>query len=151
LQEAKKLEKVKIVRKNEFKLQELIEGLKKNPKAFECGAIACFMGIVRGIGKNGSRVQKLFYEAWEEEATKILTKIREEILKENKNVIDLLIYHVIDELQPGDETVFIAAIGKHRHDAINAVSKTIEEVKTKPPIWKKEYTEKGSYWIREEK
>ncbi len=143
------MEKVKIVRRGEIRFQELIEKLKSNPRVFECGAIACFLGIVRGVGKDGSRVKKLFYEAWEEKAFEALTKIREEILSENKNLVDLLIYHVVDELQPGDETVFIVAVGKHRGDAINAVAKTIEEVKTKPPIWKKEYTEKGSYRVEE--
>ena len=149
LEEAKNLEKVKIVKKDEVKLQDLVDKLKKDPKIFECGAIACFMGIVRGIGKNGSKVQKLFYEAWEEEAIKTLVEIRDEALRKNKNLKDLLVYHVIGELKPGDETVFIVAAGKHRHDAINAVVDTIEEIKKKPPIWKKEYTEKGSYWVKE--
>jgi len=147
LPEARLLERVKIVRRGEFNLQELVEELKKCPEAFECGAIACFVGIVRGVGKNGSKVQKLSYEAWEEEAVKSLTEIRREILQTNKNTKDLLIYHVIDESKPKDETVSIVAIGKHRHDAMNAVRKAIEEIKTKPPIWKKEYTEKGSYWL----
>jgi len=141
------VERVKIVRKSEFRLQELVEELKNCPEAFECGAIACYVGIVRGIGKNGSKVQKLSYEAWGEEALKKLTEIRRAILEENKNTKDLLIYHVIDELKPRDEPVFIVAIGKHRHDAIDATKKAIEEIKTKPPIWKKEYTEKGSYWV----
>ena len=147
LLEARLLERVKIVRKGEFSLQELVEELKNCPEAFECGAIACFVGIVRGVGKNGSKVQKLSYEAWEEEAVKSLTEIRREILQENKNTKDLLIYHVIGEFKPKDETVFIVAIGKHRHDATNAVRKAIEEIKTKPQIWKKEFTEKGSYWL----
>jgi molybdopterin synthase catalytic subunit len=141
------LERVKIVKKGEVVLQDLVDELKNTSEAFECGAIACYVGFVRGIGKNGSRVQKLSYEAWEEEAVKSLTEIRREILEENGGIKDLLIYHVIDEVKPKDETVFIVALGTHRHEAINAAKKAIDEIKKRSPIWKKEYTEKGAYWI----
>jgi len=104
---------------------------------------------VRSLGKDGSRVQQLIYEAYEKEALKVLRKIRDEILEKNRGVKDLLIYHVIDKLKPGDETLFIAAIGKHRQDSLNAVSQAIEEIKSRPPIWKKELTEKGAYWTTE--
>jgi molybdopterin synthase catalytic subunit len=58
---------------------------------------------------------------------------------------------VIDELEPGDETLFIVAMGKHRQDAINAISQAIEKIKTKPPIWKKEVTDRGAYWVHEKR
>ncbi|MHC1564417.1 MAG: molybdenum cofactor biosynthesis protein MoaE [Candidatus Hecatellaceae archaeon] len=138
-----------MVKKGACEVQRLVEELRKSPDAFECGAITCFIGIVRGHGKKGGSVRKLVYEAWEEEALKALTGIREEILRENSGVKDLLLYHVIDELEPGDETLFIVAMGEHRQDAVNAISQAIEKIKTKPPIWKKEVTDRGAYWIHE--
>jgi len=143
------MDKVKIVRKGSCNLQELFEGLKLSPEALRCGAIACFIGIVRGEGRKGGRVQKLVYKAWEEEALKALEQIREETLRENRGARDLLIYHVVDELEPGDETLYILALGEHRGDALNAVSQALDKVKTKPPIWKKEVTDKGEYWVEE--
>lgn len=141
------MERVKVVRKGEFGLQELVDEVRNCPEAFECGAIACYVGIVRGVGKNGSKVQKFSFEAREEEVIRTLTEMRRKILEEDKNIKDLLIYLVVDDLEPKDETVFIVAIGKHRYDAINATKKAIDEIKTKQPIRKKEYTEKGSYWV----
>jgi molybdopterin synthase catalytic subunit len=143
------LDKVKIVRRNQIDFQKAIDKLKRGQNTFDCGAIACFIGIVRLLGKDGSKVQQLVYEAYEKEALKVLRKIRAEVLKKNRRVKDLLIYHVIDRLRPGDETLFVAAIGKHRQDSLNAVSQAIEEIKSKPPIWKKEFTEKGAYWTTE--
>lgn len=141
------MDRVKLVEKHACRLQDLIDELKRRPEAFECGALACFVGIVRGLAKDGSKVKKLIYEAWREKALETLQKIRDEILRENQNVKDLLLYHVVDELEPGEETLFIVALGKHRQDALNAVHKALERIKVEPPIWKKEVTERGAYWI----
>ena len=143
------MDKVKIVKKDSCSLQELLEGLKRSPEAFKCGAIVCFVGIVRGEGRRGGMVRKLIYEAREKEALKVLGQVREETLRENRGARDLLICHVVDELEPGDETLYILAIGEHGGDALNAVSQALEKVRTRPPIWKKEVTDEGEYWVEE--
>jgi len=143
------MEKVKLVKKGEVNFQLLMDEVKKNPEIEECGAIVSFMGIVRGVGHDGTRVKELYYEAAVDEAVKSLKEIREQTLKKNKDVKELLIYHVIDTLKPGEETIYILAAGKHRQDAFNASIQALEEVKKKPLIWKKEITEKQAYWVSE--
>lgn len=141
------MEKVKLIKKDEVRLESLINELKKSPEAYKCGAIVTFIGITRGVGYDGEKLEKLHYEAANDIALKDLEKIRNQILRENENVKDLLIYHVIDDLKPGEDTVYIAALGEHRKEAFNAIIKAIERIKETTPIWKKEYTEKQSNWI----
>ncbi len=145
------MEKIKLVKKGEVQIESLIDELKKNSEAHLCGAIVAFIGITRGIGQDGSELNKLHYETANEMALHDFKDIRAQILKENKHVKDLMIYHVIDDLKPGEDTVYILALGEHRKETFNATIQTLERIKETTPIWKKEYTEEQSYWVSEKK
>jgi len=43
--------------------------------------------------------------------------------------------------------LFVAVLGKHRREAFAVLAETVERVKMEVPIWKKEFTEKGGYWV----
>ena len=133
------MDKVKLVKRRKTKVQTLIDELKKNSDTDECGAIVCFIGIVRGTGHNGAKVKELHCEADKKNAVKSLEEIRERIL-EDRNVKELLIHCPIGILKPGEETLFIAAAGKHRQNAFNAANQALEEVNRKAPIRRKEVT-----------
>ncbi|RLF11805.1 MAG: molybdenum cofactor biosynthesis protein MoaE [Thermoprotei archaeon] len=141
------MDKVKLVKKGEVKLQDLVEAVKSSEGFSECGAIVAFNGVVRGVGHDGSKVLKLCYEAYEEAALQSLKAIRQKILTGNPEVKELVIYHVIDELESGEDTVFIVAAGMHRKETFKAVLEALEMVKTEAAIWKKEVTVKGEAWI----
>lgn len=145
------MDKVKLVKKGEVRLDALIEELKKNPEAYKCGAIVAFIGITRGVGHDGAKLKKLHYEAANEMTLKDLKKVRSQILNKNEKVKDLIIYHVIADLKPGEDTVYILALGEHRKETFNAAIQTLEKIKESTPVWKKEYTEKQSYWVSEKK
>ncbi len=142
--------KVMLSKKGEVKLEELLGMLRSSEELRKCGAIVIFIGIVRGIGKDGSKVLRLSYEAYEEGAIKSLSKIREEVLKEVKGVHEIIVNHVIDDLEVGDDTLHILVVAEHRDEAFKAAKLVIDRLKQETPIWKKEITEKGSYWIQEE-
>lgn len=141
------MNKVKIVRKGEVKLQDLVGAVKRTEGFDTCGAIVVFNGVVRGVGHDGSRVKALSYEAYEDLALRELDRVRLKVMGSRPNLVELLIYHVVDELKPGEDTVFIVAAGAHRDDAFKAAMEALERVKTEVPIWKKEVTERGSVWI----
>jgi len=145
------MEKVKLVNVGEINFQKAISLLKQNPKALECGAILCFIGIVRKRGYNGEKVKKLYYEVDEKNTLKFMEDLRKRVLERNKNVAEIVIHHVVGEAEPGEETVCIAAIGKHSKDVFDVVMETLKEVKTSIPIWKKEITEKHDYWVKGER
>jgi len=140
------LRKGEIHRKGEISLQKIIDEIKKNSRIDEVGAIACFIGVVRGIGKNGSKVKKLEFEAHEEEANKVLNKICEEVMEKN-DVIDVHVHHNIGTLNVGEDIVYVVVAGRHREEVFQALKEAVERFKKEAPIWKREHTEKGSYWV----
>ncbi|MGQ4892362.1 MAG: molybdenum cofactor biosynthesis protein MoaE [Candidatus Njordarchaeia archaeon] len=138
---------VKIVGKNEITVGELIEILKRNPKADKCGAIVFFIGIVKGQSKDGKKLKKLEYDSDIEKAEEVMENIRTNILEKYPQVKEILIYHVIDELNVGDETIFIGALGEHRRETFEAAREALDRVKQEAPIWKKEVTVEGEHWL----
>lgn len=143
------MDKVKLIKRGEMTIQQLIQEVKKHERAKECGAIVSFIGFVRGIGHDGAPLEKIEYQADFEYALKSLEQIRERMLKKYPDVKDLYIYHVIDALNVGEDILLMVAIAGHRKEAFLAVQEAINVLKEETPIWKKEYTQKGKYWISE--
>jgi len=140
------INKVAIIRKGDVEISKLLEAMKRDPNIRECGAIVSFIGIVRGIGYDGSRVKYLHYETEEEVAIKELEEVRNEVLRKY-DVKEVLIYHYIGTLEPGSDTIYIMVAAKHREPAFEAARYALELVKKRVHIWKKEVTEEGEYWI----
>jgi len=114
----------------------------------EAGGYVVFLGKVRNENR-GRRVLKLIYEAYEEMALKEMEEIRKEAL-EKFPILDILIWHRVGELEVGEDTILIVASGKHRGEAFDACRWAIDEVKKRVPVWKKEVTEEGTFWIEGE-
>lgn len=144
-------QKVMLSKKGQVELGELLNMLRSSKDLMKCGAIVIFAGIVRGIGKDGSKVKLLSYEAYEEEALRSLAKIREDILREIDGVHEIIINHVIDDLEVGEDALHVLVAAEHREEGFEAAKLVIERLKKETPIWKKEITEKGEYWIQEQK
>ncbi|NJE85414.1 molybdenum cofactor biosynthesis protein MoaE [Thermococcus sp. CX2] len=115
----------------------------------EAGGYVFFLGKVRNEN-HGRRVKKLIYEAYEEMAVKEMERIREEAL-EKFPIIDILIWHRYGELEVGEDTILIVASGKHRKEAFDACIWAIDEVKRRVPVWKREVTDEGTFWIEGDK
>ena len=111
----------------------------------EAGGYVFFLGKVRNEN-HGRRVKKLVYEAYPEMAEAEMGRIRKEAL-ERFPILDMLIWHRYGELEVGQDTILIIASGKHRKEAFEACSWAIDEVKKRVPVWKKEVTDEGTFWI----
>lgn len=140
--------RVGIHRKGEVSLVDLIRDVRTVSDVYKAGAIACFVGIVRGVAKDGGEVRKIELEAHKKAAVRSLSKIVSDILN-RPGVIDIRIHHNIGELRVGDDIVYIVVAGKHREDVFQALRDAIERVKEETPIWKKEYSTFGEYWVSE--
>jgi len=142
------LEPVGLHRKGEVELSQILAELSKHPSHKSAGAIASFLGVVREdpVLESDAKVTHLEYEAYEEVALKRMMEIRESI-KKRPGIIDVSIHHVIDKLNVGEPSLFVAVLGGHRQDVFSALSETVERVKNEVPIWKKEFTTKDSYWV----
>ncbi len=142
------MDAVGLHKKGEVDLGQLLEYFSKLATYHEAGAVACFVGVVREdpIRESGAKVVRLEYEAYTAVATKRMQEIRETIRK-RPGIIDVVIHHIIDVLNVGEPSLFVAVLGKHRQDVFPALSETVERVKADVPIWKKELTKEGERWV----
>ena len=54
-------------------------------------------------------------------------------------LVGIAIYHRLGEVPIGEASVIIVSTSAHRAAAISATSEAIDLLKTKVPIWKKEF------------
>jgi molybdopterin synthase catalytic subunit len=131
--------KVKVSQKLD-NLNTLISEMKKTSK--EAGAIAVFVGIVRGTRKD-EEVLRLEYEAHETLAPAKMKKIIDE-LKAKYGIIDAAVQHRTGTAKAGEEVMYALVASKHRKEAFQALEELVDRVKHEVPVWKKEVTEKKS-------
>lgn len=110
-----------------------------------CGAIASFLGIVRGFAR-GRKVDHLEYDAYPEMAVAKMRQIGDEI-RARWPVDRMAIVHRVGRLGIGEASVAIAVASPHRHEALQACAYAIERLKEIVPIWKKEVWSDGAEWI----
>ncbi len=140
------MNRVAVLRKGEIDITDILENIEREMNIKDCGAIVIFIGRVREKARKRGNVKKLHYESAEEVAIKELNRIREEMLNKY-DIKDILIYHFIGELYPGEHTIYIIVVAEHRKPAFEAAEEALELVKSQVPIWKKEITENEEYWI----
>jgi len=133
-------------RKGEVDFPALLDQFKRRLSP-EAGAIGCFIGVVRGVSNEGKAVKLLRYEC-SDEISKKLEEIAADFEKE-PNIYRIAIHHVINDLEPGDEAIYLIVAGKHRSGVFSALEKLMNRVKHEAPVWKKEIYEEGERWISE--
>lgn len=111
------------------------------------GGVVFFEGRVRNLN-NGRNVLKLQYESFEEMAIK-QGNIILELAKKKFKIYDAFCVHRVGELELGEIAIFVGAFAQHRKPAFEAVSFIVDEIKTKVPIWKKEfYVDGQTDWVK---
>jgi molybdopterin synthase catalytic subunit len=130
--------------KGEVNLASLVENARTH-FGKDVGALGCFVGIVRGTSKRGESIKYLHYEAAEEAREKLL-EIANQVEK-SKGIRHVQIHHIIDNLAPGEDAIYVIVGGEHRKEVFAALSEIMNRVKSEVMIWKKEITERGEYWI----
>jgi len=124
-------------------LESLISGLKS--QTGEVGAIAIFVGAARGK-RGDERVLRLEYEAHESLAIESIEKIIDDARMKH-GIVDAVIQHRIGRVGVGEDIMYVLVASRHRAEAFQALQEIVERVKHEVPIWKKEITEKRSYWV----
>jgi molybdopterin synthase catalytic subunit len=144
---------VGIHKKGELSLSALLKSVKERADFHKAGALAVFIGVVRGETLGGNNVERLELEAYEEEANRILGGICEE-LKKRKGVVDVQIHHFVGEFGVGEDLVYVVVAGAHRENVFDVLRDAVECYKQEAPVFKKEHIlcETGateSYWVSE--
>jgi molybdopterin synthase catalytic subunit len=141
------------ITEKDFDVNEVVKPLKSQ----KVGAIVTFIGTVRDftqIPENDDpdktiSVRELIYESYDVMALEKMAEIRE-FAKSNYNIFDMNLIHRKGTLKPSDQIVIIACSSAHRKDAFLACEYAIDKLKRIVPIWKKEVSVDGEYWVGEE-
>lgn len=132
--------------KGEVDLPSLLARLRANLSS-DVGAIGCFVGVIRGVSEDSEAVKYLYYEKADDAAEK-LEKIARDF-ERRANIKRVMIHHVVDQIAPGDDAIYVLVAGVRRSDVFKALTDIMNRVKKDVPIWKKEVTEKKRRWGHE--
>ena len=116
----------------------------------DAGALATFVGSVREAA-HGEQVAALELEAYPGFTEKQIAHIEADA-RARFDVIDTLVIHRYGRMNPGEAIVLVAALGKHRREALEAVDYLMDRLKTEAPFWKREVHADGeAIWIEPRK
>ena len=133
------------IQREDFSVDAEIKAVLKKSKSI--GGVVTFLGTARDFSK-GRDVEMISFEHYNGMAEKKLKELRDEIL-DSFDIIELSIIHRVGDVRPGDNIVLIVVAAMHRVAAFDACENCIDELKRCVPIWKKEITPDGDYWVEE--
>lgn len=128
-------------------LDSLLSKLKSSKDVEKAGAIGTFTGIVRAVTEN-TRTEFLEFESHGELARKKMDEICED-LKKKDGIVEVLMHHRTGIIAAGEDIVFIAVAAGHREELFPVLREAIERLKIEVPIWKKEHTMEGEWWVHD--
>ena len=114
------------------------------------GAAAIFTGMVRGktMRGDGHDTEYLEYEAYIPMAEAKMKQVADEIRAKWPVVEGIAIVQRIGKLYPKTPTVLVACTAAHRDTGVfDAARYGIDRLKEIVPIWKKEVSPDGQYWV----
>lgn len=123
-----------------------IESLSRQLCHDEAGGFVSFEGRVRNFN-DGKPVLKLEYEAY----SRLALNEGDKILAEAQQIYPIIsasCVHRVGPLEIGEVAVWVGVLSKHRGEAFEACRYIIDEIKSRVPIWKKEYYADGTTtWV----
>ncbi len=139
--------------KGTFSLADGLKNIRGRADFEKAGAIAVFVGVVRGETAKGEQVRKLTLEAYEEKANEVLMSICDD-LRKKPDIVDVQIHHLLGEFDVGEDLVYVLVAGSHRASVFSVLEEAVERYKKEAPIFKKEQVLAGkgarrSYWVSE--
>src|SRR5512141_2522036 len=114
------------------------------------GAAALFTGMVRGVTSREPVRQTAYleYEAYVPMAEAKMRQVADEIRERWPTVEGIAIVQRIGKLRPQTPTVLIACTAAHRDTGVfEAARYGIDRLKEIVPIWKKEVSPDGEFWV----
>ncbi len=109
------------------------------------GGNALFIGTIRNYNLNKD-VKSIDFDAYDAMAIKEMDKIADEA-KDKYDILKILIHHRKGHVGVRDIAVIIAISSVHRDTAFDACRFAIDELKSRVPIWKKEFFTDGNHWV----
>lgn len=111
----------------------------------DCGAIASFVGLVRGKDVSMT-IDFIELEHYPVMAEKAIISIAE--LAMQKWPIDAVrVIHRVGKLAAGSQIVLVLTAAQHRKAAFSACEFVMDYLKADAPFWKKELFDHGERWV----
>lgn len=126
-------------------LGSLIKRVRQSGDIEKAGAIGTFTGIVRAV-TGETRTEFLEFEEHAGIAKQKMDRICSE-LKQKEGIIDVLMHHRTGIIRQGENIVYIVVAAAHREQLFPVLREAIERLKAEVPIWKKEHTLEGEWWV----
>jgi molybdopterin synthase catalytic subunit len=114
-------------------------------KKTDAGGHAFFLGQVRADKIDGKIVRAIEYSAYEGLVKAESMKIKAVIMEEFSDVKTIDIIHSTGIVNTGEISLLVMVSAGHRKHALEACSKTVDLIKEKLPVWKKELYEDSTH------
>ena len=112
----------------------------------DCGAVVLFSGTARDHAPGRPGVQRLEYEAYEEQVAPRLEAIDAELRARWSEVGRVVLLHRTGVVPVGESAVVVVVSAPHRPEAFAAARFAIDAIKASAPIWKHEVWDGGAAW-----
>jgi molybdopterin synthase catalytic subunit len=113
-----------------------------NDNAGKVGAVASFIGLVRG--DDGMKAMTLdHYPGFAER--EISAHVAQ--AQERWPLLGIRVVHRVGRLTPGERIVFVGVASSHRQAAFAAAEFLMDYLKTRAPFWKLEERASGTTWV----
>lgn len=129
-------------------LNSLIRRVKQDDDSPKAGAVSTFTGRVREENFDDARTTRLEYEKYEGVADERMEAIRQD-LEEREGVYRVAMHHETGVVKAEEDAVHVVVLAGHRQEAFRAVEDGINRLKDEVPIFKKEVTEDGEFWVHD--
>lgn len=111
-----------------------------------CGAAVTFSGTARDFSAERPGVDRLEYEAYEEQVLPRLGDIVEAARAKWPDIGRMAMIHRIGHVPVSESAVVVAVSSPHRSTSFEAARFGIDTLKSTVPIWKKERWSGGESW-----
>lgn len=102
------------------------------------GAVSIFIGKVRDDEISGKRVTAIEYSAYNDMAEKEAEEIIKTVKAAFSDVRKIIMVHSTGLIKAGETSLFLMVTAGHRDQSSRACRHTLEMIKERLPVWKKE-------------
>jgi molybdopterin synthase catalytic subunit len=111
----------------------------------DSGGHSVFLGQVRADENDGKKVRAIDYSAYDTMVEAEAEKIRQTVLSEFSDAKSIHIVHSKGLVNAGEISLFVIVSAGHRQQAFQACSRTVELIKERLPVWKREIYDDDSH------
>jgi len=123
----------------------ILQLIKKMGENDDSGGNTIFLGQVRADITRGKKVKAIEYSAYVEMVNAEVENIKALVYSEFEDIRSVDIIHSTGLVKAGEISLLVLVSAGHRHQSINGCAKTVELIKERLPVWKKEIFEDDSH------